>query len=372
MKIAIVYDRANKWGGAERVLVALQELFPDAPLYTSVYDLNSAPWVRVFRQIYSSFLQKIPGARKRHDLFPYLMPIAFENFDFSAFQLVISVTSEAAKGIITKPGTYHLCYLLTPTRYLWSGYEEYFDNRLKRILTNPIVSYLRSWDLIAAKRPDKIVSISREVARRTKEYYGQKSEVIYPPVDVEQFTKKNINWRVKSRLEKNGILWGNYFLVVGRLVPYKKVELVIETFNQLKWPLVIVGIGGQLKNLQSKAAKNIFFAEAVTEQDLPFYYQGAKALIFAQSEDFGIVAVEAQAAGKPVIAYREGGALETVVEGKTGIFFDSQTISSLTQALLAFDPNNFAPKDCVENAERFAKEKFLADFVKLTKHLPAK
>ena len=371
MKVALVYDRVNKWGGAERGLLALHELFPEAPLYTSVFNSNTAPWTRVFRQIYSSFLQKVPGAAKRHELFPFLMPIAFETFDFSNYQLVISVTSEAAKGIITCPGTYHLCYLLTPTRYLWSGYDEYFNNSLKRFASRPIVSYLRSWDLMASHRPDKIISISQEVAKRTREYYGIKSDVIYPPVNTDRYSKKITNWRVKSKLEKNGIAWGQYFLVVGRLVSYKKTDLVIEAFNQLKRPLVVIGIGSEQKKLQNKAGKNIYFTGAVTEQDLSFYYQGAKALIFPQSEDFGIVAVEAQAAGKPVIAYRAGGALETVVENKTGIFFDSQTVNSLKGALMSFDPANFKREDCIANAQRFTKEKFLMDFGKLTKDLIA-
>lgn len=184
MKVAIVYDRVNKWGGAERVLLVLHEMFPDAPLYTSVYDEKRAPWTKVFPQVYSSFLQKIPFAKGNHEFLAPLMPIAFEQFDFGKYDLVISVTSESAKGIITRPGTFHLCYCLTPTRYLWSGYEEYFKNPILRFISKPVISYLKSWDKIAASRPDKIIAISTEVQKRIKKYYGRESEIIYPPCEI--------------------------------------------------------------------------------------------------------------------------------------------------------------------------------------------
>src|SRR3990172_1252396 len=162
-KVAIVYDRVNKWGGAERVLLTLHEMFPDAPLYTSVYDEKNASWAKVFSNIYTSFLQKIPFAKGNHEFLAPLMPLAFESFNFNDYDLVISVTSEAAKGIITKSGTTHICYCLTPTRYLWSGYEEYFKNPILKFISKPFVSYLRMWDKIAANRPDKIIAISTEV-----------------------------------------------------------------------------------------------------------------------------------------------------------------------------------------------------------------
>src|SRR3989338_8390229 len=188
MKVALVYDRVNKWGGAERVLLALHELFPDAPLYTSVYDRKKASWADVFdpsagsgQGIKTSFLQKIPFST-RHELFAALMPLAFESFSFDEYDLVISVTSEAAKGIITKPKTMHICYCLTPTRYLWSGYNDYFKNPYFRFISKPLVSYLRFWDKIAAQRPDAYIAISKEVQGRIKKYYGRESTVIYPSV----------------------------------------------------------------------------------------------------------------------------------------------------------------------------------------------
>jgi hypothetical protein len=184
MKVALVYDRVNKWGGAERVLLTLHEMFPDAPLYTSVYDEDRAPWARVFPRIYTSFLQKIPFAKSIHEFLGTLMPMAFELFNFDEYDLVISVTSEAAKGIITKPGTKHVCYMLTPTRYLWSHYDLYFRNPLLRFISKPFVSYLRTWDKMAALRPDKIIAISSEVKRRIKKYYKLESEIVYPPCKI--------------------------------------------------------------------------------------------------------------------------------------------------------------------------------------------
>src|SRR5579872_110897 len=181
MKVALVYDRVNKWGGAERILLALNKLFPDAPLYTSVYNPKTAIWANTF-VVKPSFLQRFPFALSAHERYPLFMPLAFESFDFRGYDLVISVTSEAAKGIITGTKTKHICYCLTPTRYLWSGYNDYFKNRLFKFLTRPLVSYLRIWDVIAAKRPDGFFAISEEVRARVKKYYGQDATVIHPPV----------------------------------------------------------------------------------------------------------------------------------------------------------------------------------------------
>jgi hypothetical protein len=181
MKVAIVYDRVNKWGGAERVLLTLHEMFPEAPLYTSVYDPKGAHWAKAFPKIYTSFLQKFFLAKSNHEFYALLLPMAFESFNFDKYDLVISVTSEAAKGIITKPGTRHICYCLTPTRYLWSGYEEYFENRILRFVTKPFVNYLRKWDEIVAQRPDEIIAISTAVQERIKKYYNRESKIVFPP-----------------------------------------------------------------------------------------------------------------------------------------------------------------------------------------------
>ena len=354
-KVALVYDRVNKWGGAERVLLTLHEMFPDAPLFTSLYDEKKAPWAKVFPKVYTSFLQKIPFAKSNHELFGWLMPFVFESFCFDKYDLIISVTSEAAKGIITKPKTRHICYCLTPTRYLWSHYDLYFKNPIMRRISKPIVRYLRSWDTIAAQRPDRIIAISSEVARRIKKYYDRDSEIIYPPVETPEVAIVN-----HSR--------GGYFLIVSRLVYYKRVDLAIKAFNKLKLPLVIVGSGSQINNLKLMAKNNIKFAGEVSEDKLVEYYKNAKALIMSQEEDFGIASVEAQSFGVPVIAFKKGGVLDTVVEGRTGIFFLKQEVDSIVSAVAQFNERPiFDRPSLVENAYRFSEKVFkqkLEEFIK--------
>lgn len=371
MRVALIYDRVNKWGGAERVLVSLHELFPDAPLYTSVYNPETAPWARIFPKVIPSFLSGRAGScfagqkwvSRHHEWLAPLMPLAFESFDFSEYDLVISVTSEAAKGIITRPGTLHICYCLTPTRYLWSGYDEYFKCARGR-LAQPAVSYLRTWDKIAAQRPDVMVAISQNVADRIKRYYGREAKIIYPPVELQSTKSQAQNFK-QIQNTKFKILNSGYFLIVSRLVPYKKVDLAVKAFNELGLPLVVVGTGSEENSLRKQSKSNIKFVGQVSDDELARYYQGCRALIFPQEEDFGIVAVEAQAAGKSVIAYRAGGALETVIEGKTGMFFDEQTSEALAGVIKKFKPEDFNPVDCAKNSARFSKQKFLKEFATL-------
>jgi len=348
MKVALVYDWVNKFGGAERVLEVLHELYPQAPLYTSVYFPPSSSWSSKF-EIRPSFLNKWPLAKRHHEFYPFLTPLAFESFNFSDFDLVISVTSAQAKGILTLPSTCHLCYCLTSTRYLWSGYKDYFKNKPFSLLSKPLLKYLRFWDKIASQRPDFYFSISENVKRRIKRYYSRDSMVIYPPVDVNKFSFK----------EKRK---GDYFLLVSRLVAYKKADLAIRAFNKLGWPLKIVGRGKQMPKLKLLAKKNIEFLGRLTDSKLVGYYQNCRAVIFPQEEDFGLVPLEAQACGKPVLAFKGGGALETVIEGKTGTFFYPQTTEALTKALRNFRAEDFSPKACRVNAEVFSKENFKKKF----------
>ena len=363
MKIALVYDRMNKWGGAERVLLALHKLFPAAPLYTSVYDKKKASWAKVFN-IKTSFLQNFPFAMN-HELFAVLMPLAFESFYFDKYDLVISVTSEAAKWIITKPMTKHICYCLTPTRYLWSGYDEYFRNPILRFLSKPFIWYLKTWDKIAAQRPDAYIAISKEVQGRIKKYYGRESEVVYPPVEISNSKSQIPN---KSQTQKSKMQNG-YFLIVSRLVLYKKIELVIKAFNKLKLPLKIVGTGTDAGRLKSMAGPTIEFLGYLTDKELIEYYKGCRALIFPGLEDFGLTILEAQSFGKPVIAFRAGGALETVIDpstgsgSATGLFFNEQNVESLIKAIKQFDNMKFDLKDCMENAEKYSFEAFRKNFL---------
>lgn len=361
MKIALVYDRVNKWGGAERVLLALHKLFPKAPLFTSVYNPKNASWAKNFT-VKTSFLQRFPHVVNNHELYPFLMPLAFERFDLDEYDLVVSVTSEAAKGVITNPKTKHICYCLTPTRYLWSGYEEYFKSKPLRVAAHPAVSYLRKWDKQAAARPDAMVAISKEVQDRIKKYYYRDSMIVYPPV-----TLAGQKEDVKITNKK-----GKYFLLVSRLskfTQYKRVDLAIEACNRLKLPLKIVGTGSWRKELEKMAGPTVEFVGSVNDDELKKYYKNCRALIFPAVEDFGLVVVEAQSFGKPVIALRKGGALDTIDEGKTGIFFDEQSVSALTEALQTFMHMEFNPEAAKKQAEKFSEKKFGENFLKIVKNV---
>jgi len=376
MRVALVYDRVNKWGGAERVLLALHELFPNAPLYTSVYDKEKAPWADVF-DIRTSFLQNIPFAVTNHELFAFLMPLAFESFSFDEFDLVISLTSESAKGIITKPGTVHICYCLTPTRYLWSAHDDYFKNDGLKRLSKSVIASLRRWDIAASQRPDEFIAISKEVQRRINKYYGRESTVVYPPATLEnpksEYRKAKQIQNAKYKIQEK-----EYFLVVSRLskfTKYKRIDLAVEACNKLKLPLKVIGSGNLKEDLKSKAGVTIEFLGAVCDSELINYYKNCKALIFPGNEDLGLVMIEAQKYGKPVIAYRAGGAKEIVVDPTdtsgqaTGLFFDQQTVKSLSDALQKFEKMKFDPSACIKNAERFNISKFKKNFLSVVNNL---
>ncbi len=351
MKTAIVYDRVNKWGGAERVLLALHEIYPKAELFTSVYH-QDAKWAKVFPKIHTSFLNKISLLRNKHELIPFLMPLAFESFNFENFDLVISVTSESAKGIVVKDKTKHICYCLTPTRYLWHAK----DLLIKSKLFTPIVYYLQKWDIVASRRPDQIIAISDTVKERIKKYYERNSFVVYPPVDLSVFKK------TKHKNKK-------HFLIVSRLVVHKKIDYAIKAFNELGLPLHVVGVGRDEKRLKKIAHSNIKFLGEISDKKLLEEYSSALALIFPQEEDFGLVSIEAQAVGTPVIAFKKGGAVETVVDGLTGILFPIQSIESLKRAIQRFVNTKFQEKEIINNAKKFSKINFKKQFVKTVRKL---
>lgn len=354
MKVALVYDRVNKWGGAERVILALHKIFPKADLFTSVYNPQKASWAKGFK-IKTSFLQKFPYAMSHHELYATLMPLAFSSLDFKNYDLVISVTSEFAKSIKTNSEVLHVSYILTPTRYLWSGYNLYFKNPLFKIISLPAVIYLRWWDKITAKNPDKIIAISTEVENRIKKYYKRSSSIIYPPLLIS--TKKIIKPKEKD-----------YFLIVSRFVYYKRIDIAVKAFNDLGLPLIIIGSGGEEKNLKKMAGRNIKFLKNIEDSRLYGYYQNAKALVFPGLEDFGLTMVEAQYFGKPVIAYKGGGALDIIKPGKTGEFFTSLTPKSLKKVLINFNPRLYNYKLCRENANRFSFINFKKQFLKTVKN----
>ncbi|MBI4009490.1 glycosyltransferase [Candidatus Roizmanbacteria bacterium] len=372
-RIAIVYDWIDKWGGVERILLILHEMFPQAEFFTSYYDRDKAPWVKDLK-IKTSFIQKFPDFIKKSRILSFtLYPYAFEAFDFRGYDLVISVTSSFAKAIITRPETKHICYLLTPTRYLWVSPDLYLNKPIKFLLSSYLTK-LREWDFVAAWRPDNIISISKTVADRCKKYYKRDSRVIYPPFDQmywlyikDQILKiKTTNQKLKISREKP------FYLVVSRLEPYKKVELVLQYVNKLKQNVVVVGEGSELQRLKELARENVSFFSKLTDEELGYLYTNAEALIMPEEEDFGYVSLEAQFFGCPIIAYKKGGATETIIEGKTGLFFDSQTEQSLREALKRFNMIKYALKRSIVrfgqvNVEKFSKEKFVQDFEELIK-----
>jgi len=349
MRIALVHDYLNQYGGAEKVLEAFTEAFPDAPIYTLVYDPDLVKRILPGKEIRASFLQKIPFAVSHHRLFPPLMPLAIEKFDFSDFDVVLSDSAAFAKGIITKPETIHICYCHTPIRYAWDDCHKYVREFNISFWIKPfvplIMNYLRLWDRESAYRVDKFICNSKFVAKRIEKYYKVKATVIYPPVDT--------RWFYPQGEAKD------YFLMVGRLLAYKRFDLAIDAFNELEIPLKIIGTGPEFKRLKKMANWNIEFLGNVNSEDLRDYYQHCRALIFPQEEDFGIVALEAMACGRPVIAYRGGGALESVIEGETGIFFDEQTTHSLVGAIKKLGLYRFNSQKIRNHAERFDKNKFI-------------
>ena len=355
MKIALVHEYLNQFGGAERVLQVLCSIFPQAPIYTLFYDKEATGRVFEGRTIETSFLQKAPFIKKYHRLFPLFMPLAVEQFDFSGFDVVLSISASFAKGIITKPHTKHICYCLTPPRFLWDDSQKFMEEfkypKLLKMLLPPFITYLRDCDREAALRVDEFIAISNFVKTRITKYYLRDSEVVYSPVNIEKF---HISDKVSD-----------YFFMTGRLVSYKRFDLAVRVFNNLGWPLKIAGIGPELSNLKKLAKSNIEFTGLVSDEKLAELYSHSRGVIFPQEEDFGIVPLEAMASGRPVVAYRGGGALETVAENKTGIFFNEQTEASLTEALHKFNGLEFKPQDCRAQAEKFSIEVFRERILKV-------
>lgn len=355
MKIAFVHEYLNQFGGAERLLQVLCALFSDAPIYTLLYDENATGGVFSDRIINTSFLQKVPFAKKHHRIFPLLMPIAVEQFDFSDYDLVISISASFAKGIITKPHTKHICYCLTPPRFLWDESQQFakdigYPEIIKKLIP-PFMTYLRIWDREASFRVDEFWTISNFINERISKYYGKPSAVIYPPVNTAKFhISENI---------------GNYFFMAGRLVSYKKFDLAIRVFNKLNLSLKIAGTGPEMGKLKKIAGENIEFLGLVSDEKLADLYAHAKACIFPQEEDFGIVPLESLASGRPVIAFRGGGAAETLIENKNGLFFDEQTEESLRNAVQNFKTENFNPALCRVRAEEFDIKVFQNKIMKM-------
>lgn len=351
MKIALVHDFLTQLGGAEKVLEVLHEIYPEAPVYTLVYDDMATNGVFKNWNIKTSYLQNLPFGIKKYKYYLLLMPSAIESFNLDDYDVVLTSSSAYAKGVVVKPNSLSICYCHTPTRYLWSDAHTYVQELgqgklLKKFLPIPL-NYLRMWDKLAAERVDKFIANSNYVAKRIKKYYGQESEIIFPPTDTEKF-------KISPELDK-------YFLVISRLRPYKKVELVMQAFYKLGIPLKIIGVGSEKQDKErvKKFIKpNIELLGYVSEEEKIRYLSRCQALVHPQEEDFGITVIEAMASGRPVIAYKSGGALETVIEGVTGKFFNEQTWESLADTIIKFKSEDFDPLKIREHSLKFSKEIF--------------
>lgn len=353
MKVALVHDWLTGMRGGEKVLSVLCESFPSADLYTLVHAKGKVSSAIENRRIFTSFIQKLPFAKKAYRSYLPLFPMAIEGMRLKGYDLVISTSHCVAKGVIPPPNALHICYIHTPMRYVWDMYHEYLGGRrgLSAMLASGIAHYLRLWDASSASRVDRFIANSWNIARKVRRYYGRNAEVIHPPVDCSKFSP--------------GGKTGEYYLVVSAFVPYKRVDLAIRAMNSSGRRLVIAGRGPEEKRLKKLAMANVEFTGWKTDAELSRLYQGARALIFPGEEDFGIAPLEAMASGRPVIAFGRGGALETVVppgtgRGATGLFFMEQEPRALAEAMTVFERSEqlFRPEAIREHALGFDRSVF--------------
>jgi glycosyltransferase involved in cell wall biosynthesis len=349
MKVALVHDYLNQMGGAERVVMAFHELFPDAPIYTSIYDPARVDVAFRKMDIRTSFMQKFPLVTKHHQPYLPFYPTAMEQLDLRGYDLVLSSSSAFGKGVITRPETLHICYCHTPMRWCWN-YREYVEReQLGKVACGILpffITGLRIWDQVSANRVDHFIANSPAVAERIRKYYQREAMYIPPPVEASRFP-------FDPTLQP-----GNYFLILSRLVPYKRIDLAIQACNQLRLPLVIIGGGRDLERLKQLAGPTIRFLGRLPDEQVIYYYAHCRAFLFPGEEDFGITPLEAQACGRPVIAYGAAGALASVIEGVTGVFFREQTIESLVATLTSFDEKQFNPTTIRNHALEFDTPRF--------------
>ena len=362
LKVALVHDFLNQYGGAERVLKVLHEIFPDAPIYTLLYDPAKMRGKFENADIRPSFLQKFPKFFKKHlKYLLLLLPTAPETFNLRDYDLVISSSGAWSKGVIVKPKTIHICYCHSPMRFAWDWNEKYLDEqnlgKKRKIFARLFMNYIRMWDKVAADRPDFFIANSNYTAARIRKYYKRDSEVVYPPVQMGD--PKAGPWENSQ----GPALGDNFFLIVSRLSPYKKVEVAIEAMNKLNLPLLVIGEGDSkyVKHLKSIAGTKTKFLGWKSDRETKKYYANCRAFLFPGDDDFGIAPVEAMSFGKPVIALRRGGATETVIESETGEFFDEPTIEVLADAVRRFQENekDYDPEKIRARAGMFSKDKFV-------------
>lgn len=347
LKTAIVHDWFCNMGGGDKVVEDFLDVMPNSPIYTSCYLKTSLTSKLKQADIRVSFIQKHLNQRKdNHQKFFPVMPMAFEEFDFNEYDIVLSSSSSCAKGIVTNPEALHICYCNTPMRYAWEYYHEYTENMgsIKKKLVKYLIHYMRIWDAVSANRVDCFIANSQNVANRIWKHYRRKATVIHPPIDTEYFIPGDAD--------------GDFYLCVSRLVKYKRIDLAVAACNRLKLPLVIIGQGTEMGNLRNMAGKTVQILGRQPDEVVREYYQKCKAFLFPGEEDFGMTPLETQSCGRPVIAFGKGGALETVVEGKTGMFFKEQTVECLMDAIRMFQIKEFSKEDCIENARQYSVEEF--------------
>lgn len=350
-RIAFIVDALPSLGGGEKTLFAALEEFPQADIFTLIYNRDAFTDTPIAaKTVVTSYLDRLPWARRHHRLLLPLMPAAIESFDLCRYDSIVSFSYAVAHGVLTTPGTRHLSYTYTPMRYAWSDLNLDGTHSRKNPLVNILIENFRTWDKTAASRVEEYAAISHGIARRIQSSYQREARVIYPPVEVDRF-------------HANGTR-GDYFVTLSRLVPHKRLDVVVEAFSRLGLSLKVIGEGPEKERLQKRAAPNVEFLGFQSDQRVAEILMRARGFVCAAEEDFGIAMVEAQAAGCPVIAYQAGGALETVIEGTTGLFFEKQSAGSLIEVIQQFrDATHcFQPRDLIENAQRFSKERFRKSF----------
>ena len=349
MKVAIVHDFLVQMGGAEKVVEVLHGMYPDAPIFTSIYDAASMP--QSYRQwdIRTTFLQRLPRKKLTHRLALLLYPLAIESLDLTGFDVVISSSSSFAKGVITQPYTAHVCYCHAPMRFAWTT-RSYLENervsRIARAILSPGTHYLRQWDAVASLRVDKFIANSSTVKRRIAKYYRADADIIHPPVDTSRFS-------ISNEID-------DYYVMVSRAAPYKRLDLAVDAFSSLGIPLKIAGSGRQMQTLKTRAGSSVEFLGRVSDRDLPQLLARAKGYVMPGEEDFGIAPVEANACGRPVVAFGAGGALDSQRDGVTGVLFEEQTVDSLTDAVKRAESINFDPYAIRQHAMGFDTDVFKA------------
>lgn len=344
-RVALVHDFLLDLRGAERVFLVLCEMFPEADIFTAVYDPVGTEGRFERRRVHTTFLQRLrPDATSFRRLLP-LYPYAMEALDLSGYDLVLSSSSAWAHGVLPSPDAVHVCYCHNPFRYAWNARETTL--RSQRPIVRPalgvVLARWRQWDWIAAQRVDRYIANSETTRRRVARYFTREADVVYPPVEVERFAP--------------GVV-GEHYAVLSELMPHKRIELAVRAFNQLGRSLVVIGDGPDARRLQRLAGPTIRFTGRVSDAEVARLLATARALVVTATEEFGIAAVEAQAAGRPVVALDEGGVTESVREGRTGVFYDEATPEALAAAVAAFDPLSVDPADCVANAQRFSADAF--------------